>query len=612
MRDAAGEFATSHPKIARRLGMLGTETADPHVERLIESFSFMSARLQIKLDAEFPRFTGRLLEVLFPNYTCPTPSMTVLQLRPNLTGDNVNIGQSVPRHTVFKTEMVPGESSACTFRSSQEVMLWPVELVEARLTGAPPDLASVLARQAPGVKVLGALRLRLRLPEAMVFRDIAKMGKLPIYLRGDEQTASRLFELLHSAAVGTATGKPGEMARNPHVVDEAAVVHEGLEADAGLLPLPWNTFHGHNLLHEYFVCPERFWFFTLTQLEKGLAAIDGREAEIVVLLNRAPGDLAALVDADQFALFCTPAINLFPHITCKLKVDAADIEHHYLPEIGSPLDYEVHSVSQLHTPKPAGMAARLTFRPLYQSLHDDLGNHGRYFSLRREPRVASDAVRRHGSRSAYVGSEIFLSLVDQHEAPFAETVGELMVEALVTNRDLPCMLPRNGVSDCSALLGMPVASIGMIRAPTRPRPPYAQQEFAWRLIRQLSFNHLPLADLPQREGAQALRDMLRLFVARDDEVQLRQVESLVGSRIAPVTRRLPGPGPLLYGRGIECTLTIDEAGFSGSSPYLFGLVLERYLARHASVNVFTQTVLETTQRGIIARWPVRAGGRGVV
>jgi hypothetical protein len=80
-------------------------------------------------------------------------------------------------------------------------------------------------------------------------------------------------------------------------------------------------------------------------------------------------------------------------------------------------------------------------------------------------------------------------------------------------------------------------------------------------------------------------------------VQRRQIESLVGSRIESVTRRLPGAGPLIYGRGVQCTLSVDEEGFSGTSPYLFGLVLEHYLARHVSINVFTQTVLESMQRG---------------
>ena len=68
MRELAGEFAKQHPKVAKRLGMHGTEVADPYVERLIEAFCFLSARTQIKLDAEFPRFTQRLLEVEYPKW----------------------------------------------------------------------------------------------------------------------------------------------------------------------------------------------------------------------------------------------------------------------------------------------------------------------------------------------------------------------------------------------------------------------------------------------------------------------------------------------------------------------------------------------------------------
>ena len=612
MRDAAGEFAAAHPKVARRLGMRADEIEDPYVERLIESFSFMSARLQLKLDAEFPRFTERLLEVLFPNYVCPTPSMTVLQLHPQHGASDLAAGFRVPAGARFQTRVLaPGMQTPCTFRSSQEVRLWPIDIVDARLTGAPPDLLAAGSRFAPPVQLAGALRLRLRLRDGAAFQDFAGLDRLPVYLCGDEQTASRLFELLHTAAVGLAVGAPGAMARQAHLVTHGAVVHEGLDPGDGLLPLPWNTFHGHNLLHEFFVCPERFWFFTLTRLGAGLARIPGNEAEVVVLLDRAPGDLAPLVDACQFALFCTPAINLFSPSCDKLKLDPAATEQHYQPRHQTPLDFEVHSVQRL-TARSSGDSAPLEFRPLYQSLHHDHGDHGRYFSIRRELRLPSDAARIHGTRSPYVGSEVFLSLVDQHEAPYPERLDTLEVQALLTNRDLPCLMPRNGVSDLSPDDDIPVDGVGLIRPATRPRPPHAQQELSWRLIRQLNFNHLPLVGLPEGEGAQALRDMLRLFVSRDDEVQNRLIDSLIGTRIVPVTRRLPGAGPLLYGRGVECTLTVNEDGFSGSSPYLFGLVLERYLARHVSVNAFCQTVLESPQRGTIARWPVRAGGRGVV
>ena len=611
MREMAGEFATSHPKIARRLGMHGTEVDDPYVERLIESFSFLSARMQIKLDAEFPRFTQRLLEVLYPNYLSPTPSMAVAQLHPSVKEGDFSRGFVVPRATAFHAKVPAGEETPCEFRSSQDVTLWPIEIVDAKLTGAPPDIPALERYVPPHVQVTGALRLRLRMVGERNFSDLIGLDRLPVYLRGTEQVASHLFELLHTSAIATFTGEPGNLMQRPHVVTNGALVHEGLGREQGLLPLEWNTFHGHNLLHEYFACPERFYFFTLTQLAAGLSRVAGKEAEVLILLTKPPGALGSLVDVGQFALFCTPVINLFERRTDRIEINATQPEFHLVPDRSRPLDFEVYSVKAI-AGQQAQTTAAMDFRPLYQTLNEDEGNYGRYFSVRREPRLASDTSRKYGTRTPYVGTEVFISLVDQNEAPYSESIRYLSVKALLTNRDLPCLVPRNGISDLAVSDSIPVASVGLIRPPSTPKSPFAQREIAWRLIRQLGFNHLPLADMPHREGAQALRDMLRLFVSIDNNVQRRQIESLVGSRIERVTRRLPGAGPLIYGRGVLCTLSVDEEGFSGTSPYLFGLVLEHYLARHVSINVFTQTALESMQRGVVARWPVRMGGRGIV
>lgn len=610
MREQAGEFAQLHPKIARRLGMQGIEVADPYVERLIEAFCFMSARMRIKLDAEFPRFTQRLLEVIYPNYVSPTPSMAVAQLHPNPREGDLTRGFLVPRGSAMFAKVPEGEETSCEFRSSQDVTLWPLSIIEAKLTGIPPDIPALERHLPANLQVAGALRLRLRTKGDTRFCDLKGLDRLPIYLAGDDQVATHLFELLHTSAIATFTGTPGRIGERPHVVTEDALVHEGLSPDQSLLPVQWNTLHGHNLLHEFFACPSRFYFFSLQHLAPGLARVQGPEAEIVILLSRSAGRLNGLIDARQFALFCTPVINLFQRRTDRIELNAALPEYHLVPDRSRPLDFEVFSVSEACGQQRA-TTEQLNFRPLYQTLSDDEGNHGRYFSLRREPRLVSDSARRYGTRTPYVGSEAFISLVDQNEAPYPESLRYLSVQALLTNRDLPRLVPRNGVSDLSMADSAPVASIGLIRQPSAPTPAFAQGELAWRLIRQLGFNHLPLADVPHREGARALRDMLRLIIHRDDDVAQRQIDGLIGSQVRPVVRRLPGSGPLVYGRGVECTLTVDEDGFSGSSPYLFGRVLDQYLAHHVAINVFAETVLKSMQRGEIARWPVRMGTRGV-
>lgn len=611
MREASAEFAQQHPKVARRLGMQGVDVADPYVERLIESFCFMSARMRIKLDAEFPRFSQRLLEVVYPNYVSPTPSMAVAQLHPNVHEGDFSKGYSVPRNTAYFSKVPEGETTACEFRSSQDVTLWPLEIVSATLAGIPPDIPALDRYLPPTVQIAGSLRLQLRTTAELNFCDLKGLDRLPVYLNGNEQLASHLFELLHAGAVATLTGVPGKMAECPHVVTQSALVHEGLGPAEGLLPLHWNTWHGHNLLHEYFACPSRFYFFALQGLGPGLSRVQGKVAEVVVLLTRDTTKLQGLVDKEQFALFCTPVVNLFERRTDRIEMAPGQTEFHLVPDRSRPMDLEVFSVLEMSGQK-ADTTQQQIFRPLFQTLNQDEGNHGRYFSLRREPRLASDNARKYGTRTPYVGTEVFISLVDQHEAPYADSLRYLSVRALLTNRDLPRLVPRNGRSDLRFTDSLPLHAVGLVRAPSQPRAPFALGEMAWRLIRQLGFNYLPLMDMDQRQGAQALRDMLRLFVGADDRIAQKQVDGLIGSHIRPVTRRLPGSGPLVYGRGVQCDVTLDEDACSGVSPYLFGLVLEQYLARHVSINVFTQTRLHSMQRGEIASWPVRMGTRGVV
>lgn len=613
MRELGGEFAALHPKIARRLGMQAGEVADPYVERLLEGFSFMSARMRIKLDAEFPRFTQRLLEVLHPNYVSPTPSMGVVRLAPDLDQGDLTQGHAVPRGTAMYSRVPPGEQTACEFRTGQAATLWPIEITHATLGGIPPDIPGLERRLPGGAVPRGSLRLRLRLLAEGGFSDLRGLDRLPVHLAGDPTVASRLFELLHAGAFASFIAAPGELSstqRPPHVVTRDALVHDSFEPSQSLLPLEWTSVHGHNLLHEYFACPERFWCFALQGLGAGLRSITGREAEIVVLLDRPPGELAGLVDAQRFALNCVPVINLFQHRVDRLNIDSGQPEFHVVPDRSRPLDFEVYSVVSMQTQPEAGQPAQ-QFRPLYDTLNHDEGDHGRYFSLRREARLQSQSSRRYGARSEYVGTEVFASLVDQREAPYSANLRHLSVQAWLTNRDLPTLMPCNGVDDL--MLGGPESGIkaGFLWRPTSPRAPFAAGESAWRLIRQLGFNHLPLTELDHREGGQALRDMLRLFAPDGIPAVQAEIGALIGSRLAPVTRRLPGSGPLVYGRGVQCTLTVDEKGFSGSSPYLFGLILSYYLTRHVAINTFVETKLVSIQRGDVGLWSVRPGTRGV-
>jgi type VI secretion system protein ImpG len=275
------------------------------------------------------------------------------------------------------------------------------------------------------------------------------------------------------------------------------------------------------------------------------------------------------------------------------------------------MDYEVFGVTSVSGHASAERPEQ-EFRPFYGSLGSDDEEYGAYYSVRREPRLLSDTAQRNGTRTGYTGSEVYVSLVDRNEAPFSGQLRYLTLEALCTNRDLPMLLPLGTDTDFTLRVSAPVSVIKVLHGPTRPRGALAENAATWHLISHLGLNYLSLTDLDEMQGAQTLREMLKIYGNLADPVVSKQIAGLRHVRATAVHHRLPIPGPIVYGRGVRVSLDIDETAFSGISPYLFGAVLEQFFARHVSINMMSELELSTLQRGRIARWKPRMGGRPVV
>jgi len=607
LRDLGSEFAEQFPKVASRLGMKGIEVADPYVERLLEGVAFLGARVQLKMDAEFPRFSQRLLEVVYPSYLSPTPASAIVCFAPKLTEASLAAGYTMPRGTVLQAQIAKGEQTACEFRTAHDVTLWPLELTEATLTGAPSDLP--INRLPTERTVRGAIRLRLRTTGAVPLAQLA-LDRLSIFLAGTDEVALRLHELLLAHTCGVlicSTERPTKWQR---FAPSAAISAEGLAETQALFPYERRSFQGYRLLHEYFAFPARYQFFSVEGLAPAMKDNADESFDIVILLDRSAPDLERIVDAKQFALFCTPAVNLFPRRSDRLPVAENQFEHHVVMDRARPLDFEVYAITDVEGHSASDSDA-LKFRPFYGSLSSDEQSTGRYYSMRREPRLMSDHARRQGPRTGYIGSEVFVSLVDQAEAPYRGDLRQLTVHALCTNRDLALLMPLGGRTDFTLITSAPVEAVRVLRGPTRPTHSSADREITWRLISHLGLNYLTLTELERGEGAASLRRLLQLYSGPADPQTTRQIEGVQGLALRPVTRRLPRPGPLVFGRGIELTLTFDEDAFAGAGAFLIGLVLDRFFSRHVAINTFTETVVRSVQRGEIARFVPRPGERPI-
>ncbi|MSP26927.1 MAG: type VI secretion system baseplate subunit TssF [Methylococcales bacterium] len=607
IREMAGEFALEYPKIAGRLGLDSFECADPYVERLLEGFAYLSARVQLKVDAEFPRFTQHLLEMVYPHYLSPTPSMAVVQLQPDLMEGSLNEGFLIPKETALRSQIGKGEQTACEYRTAHDLTLWPIELVEAEYLNGVGAVANLGIPSLSGLKA--AMRLRLKTTAGLTFNEI-KLNNLPLYLRGVGEVPMQIYEQLHANSIAVVVQPINRPLAWQHIIKQSAVLPVGFTQEESLLPYTPRSFQGYRLLQEYFAFPERYMFAELRQLQPALQQCEDNEVDIIILLNRSNPRLVNEIDITRFALFCSPTINVFPKRADRIHLTNQTNEYHIIPDRTRPLDYEVYQIRDV-TGFGATADNQQTFLPFYQASSDASHAQQRaYYSVIRSPRVISTKQKLQGPRSSYVGNEIFIAIVDSNEAPFNSELRQLGLETLCTNRDLPLQLPIGiGDTDFTIQTGAPVKSIRCLSGPTKPRPSNAHKDTAWKLINHLSLNYLSLLNNNEKEGAAAFRSLLSLYGDNSDLSFRKQVEGVLSIQSKPIVRRINTAGPIVFGRGLEITVTVDEAAFEGSGVFLLGMVLEQFFAQYVSLNSFTETVLKTSDRGEIMRWPTRLGQR---
>lgn len=608
LREVGGEFAREFPKIAGRLGMEGLEVSDPYVERLLEGSAFLAARVQLKQDAEFPRLSHRLLELVYPNFLAPTPAMLVAQVQP-VPNPNLLAGRVLPRDTVLLAPAGAVSPTRCEFRTAQALELTALRTVSADYVLHLSDL-NLAALSLPARPRCG-VRLRLQLPEG---QSVGELGpdSLCLYLGGTTDVAMQLNELMQSALAGVLVGMPGRLGEGPgRLLPADALTPMGYADDEAMLPNDARGFAGVRLLQEYFSFPERFLFLRLAGLRRAVAGLSGSTLEIVFLFSRPGQGLDGAVSAEHFRLNCVPAINLFPRRADRIQVSDGAYEFHVVPDRTAPLDYEVFDVQAMTGFGDQGEQRH--FVPLYGPDHRSRGQQPAYYTLWREPRLMSEKARRDGPRSGYVGSEVFVSLVDPSDAPFPQSLRQVALQIRCTNRDLPVFVPTTGAAGQFSLdAGLPLESVRVIAGPSRPHSALREGGIAWRLLNLLSLNYLSLLDADEGEAAAALRELLSRLPQGSDPSVKRQIEALQAVSARQVVRRHPVRGPITFSRGVEVTLTVDEIGHEGASAFLFGAALNHYLARHASMNSFVETRLQSLTRGELMHWRPQSGRRAIL
>jgi type VI secretion system protein ImpG len=608
VRELGGEFAVEFPKIAGRLGLDAFECADPYVERLLEGFAFLAARVQLKLESEFPTFTQNLLEIVYPHFLSPTPSMAVVNFKPDLKGGKFENGYPIPRDTAMFGILGKGDVTACEFRTAHDVTIWPITLTEVEYLAGTAAVSALGLTDQRGAKA--ALRLRLSTVGRVPFAALS-LQNLTFFIRGATTDVSgNILEQVLANSVGIAVRPTARPVAWVASLPKTDIRQVGLREEEALLPTGPRSFQGYRLLSEYFAFSERFLFFTLSGLGPSVRRTTGTDLDIFILFDRDNKLLARGLSPENFLLNCTPAANVFPKRLDRIHITERTFEHHVIPDRSRPIDFEVFQILNV-SGQGVDLEREQEFLPFYA--RSDLTRDtdlGAYYTMRRLPRMLSAKQRRTGGRTNYVGSEVYLSLVDAHEAPYRAELRQLSLRALCTNRDLPLLMPTGkGKTDFTVDIGAPLESIRCIAGPTRPKPSRAHGDIVWRMISHLALNYLSITNAKDGSGAAGLREILSLYGDASDATTVKQIEGVKSVVSAPIIRRLPGAGQTAIARGLEVAVTFDETAFQGMGVFVLGMVLAQFFAKYTSINSFTETAIRTLDRGEVMRWPMMLGRR---
>lgn len=590
MREMAGEFAKTNPKIAGRLRLSSNAIEDPHVGRMIEAFAFLAARTRLKLDDDFPELTHSMLGILQPHTLAVFPSMSIAEIAPTAGLQHEVV---LPAGTELATEPVDGEP--VRYRTTYPVSVWPVALTAAKVSGLP--LAA--PRNPRAASAASVLRLSLACTEPDATFGKLGLDTLRVHLHAEARVANILYELILGGTVSVALA---DSAADPSpVILPASSIRAVGFSDADVsVPLQPAAEPALALVGEYFAFPDKFMFFDLTGLSAKTLRDGGSTMEVFLYFDRFDAALERLVTKDRFRLFCTPAINLFRDRAEPIRLTPGRFDHRIVPDARRERVIEVHSVDAVTVTDRTGKVQ--PFEPFFGIGRPRAGADLRYWHTTRRANPRSDG-----------GDDVFISMIDTAGVPVADAELVASIELTCTNRELPRALPFGEGRPRLTIVGAPdtVGTATFLLAPTDPLRARRGRGELWRLISHMSLAHMSVAD-PEVSLA-VVKELLALHDHSDASAGRVVVERLTAVVGSPTTARAPAAGHVVFLHGTDLRIEFDDKRLSGTGTFLLGAVLANVFRSMAAINTFSRTALWLRgERRPWQQWSAHTGTRQII
>lgn len=580
LRQQGKLFAEKHPKIASKLIYGVDESPDPHIERLIESFAYLTGRIQQNLESELPHTSSAILNNIAPQLLNPVPSLSIACFKVEEENDLPSVPFKIEREHPLTAFTEAGER--CRFRTCYNVELWPV-VVE-----------SVVLKFIVNVKYFGLNKegqgISIKIKNVCK-QPISKMPikKLRFHIHGDRSFSNYIYEKLFCNVKKVLIIENSESGEENQRIHEVCIKEVGFAENESALPYPENVNSAYRLLQEYFAFPEKFLFFDIEGINL-TAAEDGFEIFIAFdnILDR-----SIELNSENIILGCTPIINLFPKISEPVRINQLKSEYKLIPDNQREHFMEVYSVQKVF------------------SNTGDVQNNiiDRYFSFKNYGSKRSSGMywytRRCKSENPDIyGSDVYLSVIDYNYNKTIPEANTLYAELLCTNRHLGRTLSQGTWIESEKKIS--AIDIQLIRKPTLQINPPLDKNL-WILISTLSLNHLSLSS--KENGLNALREILCIYDFENTANNRQQIFGIESMAVKHVQFRIGEDNWRGFCKGLEITIDFNEENYVGNNTFLFASVLNHFLPMYSSINSFTQLVARKakTKGEIWKIWPPRIG-----
>ena len=579
LRHLGAEFSEIHDDIAGKLKLDKNECNDPHTERIIEAFAFLSARIHKKIDDHFPEIIESLFDIIYPEYNRPLPSMAVVELNP---GDNItkleNTGYLIDRDVKLFSKTMDNEP-ACNFKTCYPVQLYPVQLhkISHKKDGNEESISIEIVSKKPKTSF-----------QAM------DMNSLRFFIAGTSHSVFKIYEaLFHNNGIRceilTETEKKIELKEKLNFSPVGFDNNESLLADQTK-----RTFPGYRLLYELFAYPEKFLFFDIKGFHQLKKYTKAKDRLIIHIDLKQALDKTITISNDTFRLNATPIINLYEKKDVRLRLNPYQTEFHIVPDSKNRMTTEIFSLDKVQTSEPTPRKKQIVYCSYYSTDHKMTSDDSKKTVFYQTKRKASPHFEDNGT-------ELFISFRNPKDKKVLPKQDLLLLNVTCTNRDAPKDLHFHSSSKNDFRIEKPfVETVKCILKPTRTRRPFKDGGLQWRLLSHLSLNYLSLLDVD------TLKEILRLYNFDHSKASQQQIEGITKVSYEHVTRRINNRS---FCRGIQVMIEFNEQQYVGKkSMILFASIIERFLGQYVSINSFSQLVAISAQTSEnIYEWPPRSG-----